>query len=196
MRKMENALRCAGYETVNIDYPSTRFPVEELAELVLAEIEDRVGDAARVHFVTHSMGGILVRYINEHLEFSRTDRVVMLCPPNKGSEIVDRLGGFRFFEWWNGPAGLQLGTSGDGLIAGLGSIEFELGVLTGDRSINWILSLMIPGPNDGKVSIESARLSGMADYKVVQATHSYIMKNRTVIKDVLAFLETGKFSDS
>ena len=196
MRKMENALRCAGYETVNIDYPSTRFPVEELAELVLAEIEDRVGDAARVHFVTHSMGGILVRYVNEHLEFSRTDRVVMLCPPNKGSEIVDRLGGFRFFEWWNGPAGLQLGTSGDGLIAGLGSIEFELGVLTGDRSINWILSLMIPGPNDGKVSIESARLSGMADYKVVQATHPYIMKNRTVIKDVLAFLETGKFSDS
>lgn len=194
MKKMERTLTVAGYRTVNIDYPSTQFPIETLAQQILDEIESHVTENDKVHFVTHSMGGILVRYLNDHLQFSRTGRVVMLCPPNQGSEIVDRLGGLKLFEWLNGPAGLQLGTAKDGIVSTLGPVEFELGVIAGDRSIDWILSTMIPGPNDGKVSIESARISGMSDYKVAHATHPYIMKNKAVIKEVLTFLETGKFS--
>lgn len=196
MSKMEEALSRAGYETVNIGYPSTSFPIEALAEQVLDEIKESVGEGCIVHFVTHSMGGILVRYLNEHLRFSTTGRVVMLCPPNQGSEIVDRLGRLKLFKQINGPAGLQLGTGSESLVSKLGTIGFELGVITGDRSINWILSTMIPGRNDGKVSIESARIAGMADYKVVHATHPYIMKNQAVIEDVLSFLDSGKFSTS
>ncbi len=194
MKKMENALTSAGYETVNLGYPSRQFPIEQLAEQVRDQIVSQIGDAERVHFVTHSLGGILVRYLHERLDFSMIDRVVMLCPPNQGSEVVDRLGGLKLFEWLNGPAGTQLGTSSDGIFSDLGAVDFELGVITGDRSINWILSTMIPGRNDGKVSIESARIAGMTDYKVVHATHPYIMKNEAVIKEVVAFLRSGKFS--
>jgi len=196
MKKMENALTRAGYETVNLGYPSRQFPIEQLAEQVRDQIVSQIGDAERVHFVTHSLGGILVRYLHERLDFSMIDRVVMLCPPNQGSEVVDRLGGLKLFEWLNGPAGTQLGTSSDGIVSDLGEVDFELGVITGDRSINWILSTMIPGRNDGKVSIESARIAGMTDYKVVHATHPYIMKNEAVIKEVVAFLRSGKFSGS
>ncbi len=196
MKKMEGSLTRAGYDVVNIGYPSRQFPVEELAEYVLEEIGNKTKESDRVHFVTHSLGGILVRYLHQHLEFSRTERVVMLCPPNQGSEVVDRLGGLKLFEWLNGPAGLQLGTSSEGFISRLGSVEFELGVITGDRSINWILSTMIPGRNDGKVSIESARISGMSDYKIVHATHPNIMNHGGVIEDVITFLESGKFSES
>jgi len=196
MKKMENALTSAGYETVNLGYPSRQFPIEQLAEQVRDQIVSQIGDAERVHFVTHSLGGILVRYLHERLDFSMIDRVVMLCPPNQGSEVVDRLGGLKLFEWLNGPAGTQLGTSSDGIFSDLGAVDFELGVITGDRSINWILSTMIPGRNDGKVSIESARIAGMTDYKVVHATHPYIMKNEAVIKEVVAFLRSGKFSGS
>ena len=196
MKKMENALTSAGYETVNLGYPSRQFPIEQLAEQVRDQIVSQIGDAERVHFVTHSLGGVLVRYLHERLDFSMIDRVVMLCPPNQGSEVVDRLGGLKLFEWLNGPAGTQLGTSSDGIFSDLGAVDFELGVITGDRSINWILSTMIPGRNDGKVSIESARIAGMTDYKVVHATHPYIMKNEAVIKEVVAFLRSGKFSGS
>ncbi|MDF1824781.1 MAG: hypothetical protein P1U68_09075 [Verrucomicrobiales bacterium] len=195
MKRMEDALTHAGYRVVNIGYLSRQFPVEALAEKVLGEIRNRIKKTDRVHFVTHSLGGIIVRYLHGHLSFDQIDRVVMLCPPNKGSEIVDHLGGLKLFEWLNGPAGLQLGTSPTGFISELGPVNFELGVITGDRSINWLLSTLIPGKNDGKVSLESARISGMTDYKVVHATHPYIMRKKEVIRDVLTFLETGRFSD-
>lgn len=196
MKRMEGTLTDAGYEAINIGYPSTRFPIETLAEHILEKINDCVGADTRVHFVTHSMGGILVRYLVEHLQFAQTNRVVMLCPPNQGSEVVDRLGNLKLFQLLNGPAGGQLGTGPNGIATRLGPIDFELAVITGNRSINWILSTMIPGPNDGKVSIESARVHGMKHYKVVPVSHPYIMKNPAVIDDVLSFLESGEFSES
>ncbi len=194
MRKVQVALEKEGYRVLNVSYPSRRFRVEELSEIVLEKVAAETVEADQIHFVTHSLGGILVRYIQQNLAFDKIGRVVMLCPPNQGSEVVDRLGGFRAFEWVNGSAGLQLGTREDSVLKKLGAIDFELGVITGDRSINWILSTMLPGRNDGKVSVESARVSGMADFKVVHTTHPNIMNKREVIEDVIAFLRLGKFA--
>lgn len=121
-------------------------------------------------------------------------RVVMLSPPNHGSEVVDKLGELALFKFINGPAGLQLGTGHDSVPQSLGAPSFKAGIITGDRTINLILSLLIPGPDDGKVSIESAKLEGMAGFCVVPASHPFIMKDRLAIEQTLVFLARGAFT--
>jgi hypothetical protein len=97
------------------------------------------------------------------------------------------------FKWINGPAGLQLGTTSESIPRQLGPADYEVGVIAGDRSINSILSMLISGPNDGKVSVESAKLAGMKDFLVVYAAHPFIMKNREVMRQTVAFLKNGEF---
>jgi pimeloyl-ACP methyl ester carboxylesterase len=196
MRNMEKFLSFHGYRTWNIGYPSTKEPIENLAAQIRYEVISRTSDAEKVHFVTHSMGGIIVRTIQKNDRLPHLGRVVMLSPPNKGSEIVDAFGRTWLFRIIHGPAGSQLGTDSNGLPSELGPVDFELGVITGDRSINWINSLIILGKNDGKVSIERARVDGMTDYLVVHATHPYIMRNKKVMVECLAFLKYGRFSSS
>ena len=147
----------------------------------------------RVHFVTHSMGGILVRFYLANHRLVNLGRVVMLSPPNQGSETVDKLANMPGFGWLNGPAGQQLGTDENSLPNRLGPADFELGIITGNRSINLILSTMIPGPDDGKVAVERAKLAGMADFLVVPHSHPFIMKKPLVIEQTQFFLEHGRF---
>ncbi|MGJ8641079.1 MAG: esterase/lipase family protein [Opitutaceae bacterium] len=193
MQKMETALQTEGYKTLNIDYPSRKHKVEHLAAEVRKKIEKQTKGATKIHFVTHSMGGILVRQLHKSEPLDNMGRVVMLSPPNQGSEVIDKIGDQKAVKKVNGPAGNQLGTDPKGFVRQLGAVSFELGVITGDRSINWINSQMIPGKDDGKVSTESAKVEGMQAYKVVHATHPMIMKKPEIIKDVLKFLRTGKF---
>lgn len=193
MRKLEKTLSQNGYNVINIEYPSRKYSVEELAIRIRKEIDVRVPGDSRIHFVTHSMGGIIVRYIQKNMPLPHIGRVVMLSPPNHGSEVVDKLGDLSIFKWLNGPAGRQLGTGKKGVWRELGKPDFETGVITGDRSINWINSRIIPGMDDGKVSLESARLEGMRDFLVVHASHSYIMRNNRVIRQCVNFLKQGHF---
>ena len=196
MGKMQRALEAEGYRVVNVEYPSRKHRVEELAKQVRASILAQVPEGESLHFVTHSLGGILVRYLQQTSPLPNAKRLVMLSPPNHGSEVVDKLRRWPLFHWINGPAGVQLGTEPDGLVPSLGPPTLEVGVITGDRSINWILSRFIPGPDDGKVSIESARLEGMRDFLVVHASHPYIMKKREVQESTIRFLESGSFQES
>jgi triacylglycerol lipase len=168
-----------------------------LAERVIgpALASPALRDCPRIHFVTHSLGGILVRrYFAEHPP-GRLGRVVMLGPPNQGSEVVDRIGSWWLFRKINGPAGGDLGTAPDSLVNQLGPVTFELGVIAGDRSINWINSAMINGPDDGKVSVERTAVAGMKAHAVIHATHPYLMKNRHAIRLTLRFLASGTFDD-
>jgi len=120
-------------------------------------------------------------------------RVVMLGPPNKGSEVVDRLKNVPGFKLINGPAGMQLGTQHDSVTNSLGGVDYPVGVIAGSSTVNPILSLMLPKPNDGKVSVESTKLEGMSDHIVVPVSHPFLMKNKDVIRQVKAFLNTGEF---
>lgn len=196
MGKMQKALSEAGYRTCNIGYPSTKATVEELATFdVLPAIRECVPDSAtRLSFVTHSMGGIILRQLVADGRLKHVGRVVMLGPPNGGSEVADKLKHNWAYRWANGPAGDQLGTRPEDVPKRLGSVDFELGVIAGNRSINPILSMMIPGPDDGKVSIENAKLDGMRDFLVLETTHTFMMRNRRTIAEVLHFLEHGGFS--
>ncbi len=196
MLKMERALEADGYRVLNIGYPSREYTVEELARRVRRQIVAEVSEESRLHFVTHSLGGIIVRWMQQEEPLPRVHRMVMLSPPNHGSEVVDTLGDWRLFRWVNGPAGSQLGTGEDGIAARLGAPDFEVGVITGDRSINWILSRYLPGKDDGKVSVASARLEAMRDFRVVHTAHPFIMKNRRVISATRHFLAEGRFPEA
>jgi pimeloyl-ACP methyl ester carboxylesterase len=195
MSKMEKHLKAEGFDVVNWDYPSRHHTIEELAEdAIPAAIEVcRKKGATTIHFVTHSMGGILVRYYLRHHEIQGIGRVVMLSPPNGGSEVVDTFRDTFPFRFINGPAGKQLGTDASSLPRRLGKVEFDSGVITGDRSINPINSVLIPGADDGKVSVRNAKVEGMRDFLVVHVSHPFIMKHREVITQTIHFLKNGKF---
>lgn len=199
MEPMSRALRDQGFEVVNIDYPSREHSIEKLAPLAIgAGLEGcrSIDDIKRVHFVTHSLGGILLRQYLANNEIPELGRVVMLGPPNQGSIAVDKLVGVPGFDWLNGPAGRQLG-KGDGSVPlSLGPAEFELGIIAGDRSIDPLTSAVLENPDDGRVSVDDTKLAGMDDFVVVRHSHAFMMRMRLPIDLTIDFLRSGKFGET
>ncbi len=193
MTKMASALKDDGFHTINHDYPSTKYPIEELAEKEIEQALNKCPKGDRIHFVTHSLGGILVRQYLRFHTIENLGRVVMLGPPNKGSQVVDTLKNVPGFELMNGPSGMQLGTEAQSVPNTLGPANFEVGIIAGTRSINLILSTFLPGQDDGKVTIEGTKLEGMADHITLPASHPLMMRNKTVIRQTIHFLRHGRF---
>lgn len=195
MQPLADVLNSRGFTTINVNYPSTQYPIETLAPMIfpdaLAACENN--RASGVHVVTHSLGGILLRQYLDNHDLPGLDRVVMLAPPNHGSEVVDALGGLPGYVWINGPAGLQMGTGADSVPKRLGGVNAELAVIAGSATFNPILSQWLPNPDDGKVSVASARLQGMCGFLVVDVSHPFIMKDDRVMAEVVAWLEDGQF---
>lgn len=193
MQPMQQALLQRGFCVTNAGYPSREKTIESLAvEAIEPALATCIG-AKRIHFVAHSLGGILVRQFLAHRTIESLGRVVMLGPPNKGSEVVDKLAHFPGFHFLNGDAVDQLGTGADSLPNQLGPANFDVGIIAGTCSINLLLSCLIPGVNDGKVSVENTRLEGMNDHIEMAVTHPLMMRNRRVIEQVIHYLEKGRF---
>ena len=196
MNKMQRALVEEGFETANIAYPSRRYTIEELAEMAISDGLKACrsnGSTGRVHFVTHSLGGILVRQYLSTREIDELGRVVMLAPPNQGSVAADKLGKIPGYGWLNGPAGRQLGKGEDSVPLKLGPADFELGVIAGSRSIDPITSAVLENPDDGKVSVADTKLEGMDDFIVVKHSHAFMMRMRRPIELTIRFLNSGSF---
>jgi len=197
LRLLADALERAGYVVANIDYPSRAQPVEQLAsDAVSAGLEACLAErATAVHFVTHSLGGILVRFYLAWNELPVLGRVVMLSPPNRGSEAADRLKDWPLYRWFNGPAGQQLVTGPEGLPGRLGKVDYPVGIITGNRYsvIDSWLADAFTGPHDGKVSVDGASVEGMTDFLVLPYSHPFIMQQEEVVLQTLHFLRHGCF---
>jgi pimeloyl-ACP methyl ester carboxylesterase len=189
---VEKALRKQGYVVVNADYPSTTTTIAHLANYVGVAVE-KCG-SWRTHFVTHSMGGILARYWLASHRLPNLGRVVMLGPPNHGSEIVDAFSDMQAFAWINGPAGLELGTGPDAVPRRLPKPDYSIGIIAGDTSINPVFNSILAEPNDGKVTVRSTKLDDADDHIVVHATHTFMMFNPIVVVEILNFLANGAFN--
>jgi len=192
---MENALEEVGYKVANVDYSSRDFPIEMLSDLAVSSGLAECGKAIDVtHFVTHSLGGILVRHYLSLNAIDSLGRIVMLAPPNHGSAVVDSLKNVPGVSRFNGPAFLQLGTDENSIPMQLGPITAPTGVIAGTQSVNLFLSIFLDNPDDGKVSVESTRLEGMCAMLTLPVSHPFIMKDETAIAQTLEFLATEKFS--
>jgi triacylglycerol lipase len=198
MIPMARTLSQAGYKIVNVDYPSRTASIDKLSEDAVgrAVADCRQAGATKIDFVTHSLGGILVRsYLSRHA-IPDLGRVVMLGPPNQGSEVADKLGWLWIYKKINGPAGNELGTDKNSTPNRLGPANFCVGVIAGDLTINWINSLLIPGRDDGKVSVERTKLAGMTGHVVIHTAHPFLMRNRTAIRQTIHFLRNGQFEEA
>jgi triacylglycerol lipase len=199
MARVAYDLRKEGYVVRNLAYPSQRADIRILAEatlgLVFAEAANRPG--SRIHIVTHSLGGILVRqYLYDHGTPDSLGRIVMLAPPNSGSEIVDLFRHWSLYRRINGPAGLQLGTDDYSVPNRLGASPsgVEVGIIAGDVSLNPLFSSLIKGPDDGKVSVARTHLAGESAHLTVPYSHTWLMWRRPVLAEIRNFLRTGQFS--
>lgn len=196
MEKLQTALVRDGYSVVNYQYPSREKNIQALAEEEMPLALAKCTSSEKINFVTHSLGGIVLRqYLSAHV-IPNLGRTVMLGPPNKGSQVVDSFKSVPGYELINGPAGMQLGTNAESIPMLLGKANFEVGIIAGTKSINLILSTVLPNPDDGKVSVENTKLEGMTDHITAPVSHPFLMKDTQVINQVLFFLKNGKFNRS
>lgn len=195
MRQIESALHKQHYLVVNQSYLSRKKSIPELSAIVGDSIKQcEHHQAKNIHFVTHSLGRILVRaYFNQHAAHPLVKRIVMLGAPNHGSEVVDKYKDSWWFKWLTGPAGQQLGTDAKSLVHDLKPLTFEVGIIAGSSSSDPWFATLFQWENDGKVSVESTKLSEMKDFIQVDNGHTFMSNSRSVIKQISAFLATGSF---
>ena len=197
MASMETHLIEAGYQTLTVDYPSRKKRLEVLVSEDFNPVLKFCGQQGfgKIHCVTHSLGGIIVRLALAVHKPHNLGRVVMLSPPNQGSLVAEKLKKWWLFKLVNGPAGQQLATFPDCLPGRSGPVDYEVGVITGNRHVffdSWFASFF-SGDNDGKVAVEEARLEGMKDFLIVPETHPFIMNSYRVREQALFFLQQGFF---
>lgn len=193
MRKLAKFLEQNGYEVFNLDYKSTKFDIETLTIMVEEEIATSINHENKVHYIGYSMGGLLVRALLNKKKPKNLGKVIQLAPPNHGSEVADFFKNNFIYKKLFGPAGSQLVTNFSKIDEICGKVDYELGILAGCKSLDPISSIILPKGNDGKVSIASTKLDGMKDHVVLSASHLLFPSNKQVHKQVLNFLQNGKF---
>ena len=195
MGLIESRLQNEGYAVWNKSYASTSEALDVLADSAVGSGLKycEALDAPKIHFVTHSLGGILVRIYLQGNHIKNLGRIVMLAPPNHGSEIAELLKEYSVYEMTMGPAGLALGTGPDSVPNQLQAIEGEIGIIAGNFTSDPWFSPLIPGEDDGKVSVERTKLKEMKDFLVVDSGHTFMMRNDEVIDQVILFLRHGEF---
>ena len=194
MAKLGSYLRAHGFETFGRSYPSRRHSISYLAGEITEWIVEHAANRA-VSAVTHSMGGVVVRHL--HDPRIRWHRIVMLAPPNGGSQLAAALRGNAVFRWYYGPAAAELGAGTDwppppapcAVIAGTRGLA-----LTNPTS--WTVGRRFPPgvKHDGTVRVDETRLDAMTAFAEVDATHTWIMNDARAQQLVVRYLTDGSFA--
>ncbi len=192
---LEGRIEKAGYDVVALDYPSLGITPAEVIDAVTVQIDACCRDKARVHFVGHSLGGLLIRSYFANPEnaamMGRLGQVVMIGTPNAGSVLVDH---FRD-SWWLpilGETTLSLGTTANSLPGQLPLPPFRAGIIAGSNGM-WISDAIFAEANDGLVAVASTRLPNMADFIEIDVSHSMMRYNHEVADQTIEFLKNGRF---
>ncbi len=197
MAKMADYLQSLGYRVHNIDYPSTRYSIEELTDQIASQvIQKEIAANQPLHFVGHSMGALIIHHYIKQYRPENLGRVVALGPPFHGSPIVDYLGKYLWYQKLHGPAALELGTGLQGICHRLGSATYELGVIAGDKwfFLDWFFAkFWLAQPNDGKVTVASTHIEGCRDHIVLPVNHVFMPEYPSVIHQSACFLKHGQF---
>lgn len=196
MQTVQRQLEKAGYQCWAPSYHSFRASIPQIVEQLAPSLANfRYNLHGPLHFVTHSLGGLVARAMLTSQRPDRLGRVVMLAPPNGGSEWADLLFRLRMNGVVLGPVGNHLRTDRHAADeAMLGSIDFDLGVIAGNAAIDPIFPrLALPRPNDGKVSVRSTHVEGLADHITLPVSHTFMVTNPGVARQVLHFLRMGRF---
>ncbi len=183
------AARRRGYRVINWHYPSKRRSIAKHAEVLAREVGPRVRDASRVHFITHSLGGIIVRQFLATRPLPNLGRVVMLAPPNGGSEVAEML------EPFVGRMMKPLADLTTQAMRAIPELQCPVGVIAGSRShIPLFSRWMNDVPNDGVVAVERTKLANMCDFVVLQRTHTFLPWAPDAISNALHFVAHGQFA--
>ena len=194
MKKLELYLEKQNFKVININYPSTEHPLNKLAVIIHNKIKPHINLAQKVNFVGYSLGGVMVRILLAKYNYENLGRVVQLAPPNRGSKVADHLQNNWLFKKIYGPAGQQLITNQAKIKHLFKEINYEVGIIAGNKSIDPISSLFfIKGKDDGKVSIKNTKLDKMTDHIVVPASHIFFPAKKIVHKQTVFFLKNGYF---
>ena len=197
MSTMATYLERAHYVVINSEYPTTKKSIESLAEENLATMiaACRQHHTRKINFVTHSIGGLVLRaYLYKH-PLRNLGRIVMLAPPNHGSPLADLLQNNWLFNKIAGPAGRELTTTESGARFPLTRTKpYEIGIIAGNFSFNPFSKMIFHEDNDGKVGVSSTRIPGMTDFLVLPVSHMFMPQNPVAIREVDHFLHYGKFA--
>jgi len=192
MSRMAARLTEDGCLCVPFDYPSTRVDLDRSASYLQQVIESLEG-VERISFVAMSLGGLVVRaWLRQHRD-PRCRTMVMLGTPNQGAEMAALLTRSRLVRLIMGPAGLQLSSSGDCVPRQLPVPDFPFGIIAGARSNRPGWNPLLPGDDDGTVTVESTRLPGAADFLTVPCLHTFLPANPQVIEATSRFIRHGRF---
>jgi len=194
MGGMASYLKRSGFKTFHIGYSSTRQTIEQIVESIHPRIETFAKTIqGTLHFVGYSMGGLITRAYLHKYPVSNLGRVVMIGTPNHGSEVADFIQNWWLYKKLYGPAGQQLVTKLPNTEELLGKVNYELGIIAGNKTASFIGSYIIGKENDGKVSVESTKLEGMKEHIVIPVSHVYMPHSAKVRKLVRRFLQEGAF---
>ncbi|MBD3652576.1 alpha/beta fold hydrolase [Kangiella sp.] len=195
MRSLEKYFQSQGYHVINESYDSRSKPIETIAiehiEQILQSVD--MNNIEAIHFVTHSLGGIMLRYYLTHREIDKLGRIVMIAPPNQGSEVAELYRNKLWYKLATGKPGQQLYINNNPLLEQLKPVPTDVGIMIGTRSSDPWFNHAFAGPHDGKVSVESARLPEMKDFITVNHGHTFIMNNKTIQQQIEHFLQHGVF---
>ena len=196
MSSMANYLQRSNYIVINQDYPTTRKSIKSLANEDVPSMvrQCQQYNPSKIHFVTHSIGGIVLRAYLQDYQLPNLGLVVMLAPPNHGTQLADLLRHNLIYQVIAGPAGQELTTSQSSTPNALNqSVKYDVGIIAGNFSFNPLMKAFFHEDNDGKVPVSSTRIKGMKDFIVLPVSHMFMMSNAQVIKEVAYFLQNGSF---